>query len=101
VMNATITELDPPNLLQTDGDAHGVLRWELRPEAGGTSLTFSSTLELPGEDQKTMNLAGWDIHLEHLADALEGRKVDWPNWTRDHRPRWAELHDAYKAKLAG
>jgi uncharacterized protein YndB with AHSA1/START domain len=101
VMNAKITELDPPNVLVTDGDVHGVLRWELRAEGEGTALIFSSTLELPDEDQRTMNLAGWHIHLEHLADALEGREVDWPNWTRDHRPRWDELHEAYKAKLAG
>jgi hypothetical protein len=99
-MNARISELDPPNLLETDGDNHGVLCWELRPQGEGTALTFSSTLELPDRKQQTMNLAGWDIHLEHLAAALEGRRVDWPNWGRDHRPRWAEIEAAYKAKLA-
>src|SRR5436853_345373 len=32
VMHATITRLDPPRLLETSGDIHGVLRWELRPD---------------------------------------------------------------------
>jgi len=40
VMNATITQFEPPRLLEYAGDRHGVLRWELREEASGCILTF-------------------------------------------------------------
>jgi uncharacterized protein YndB with AHSA1/START domain len=96
VMHATITRLDPPNLLETSGDLHGVLRWELRPDAGGTELTFSSTVELP-EEYRSKTLAGWHSHLDFLVYALEGRAVDWPNWPRD---RWERHHDRYAERLA-
>src|SRR5947209_12849637 len=43
-MDARITELDPPNVLELAGEPHGVLRFELRPHEGGTALTFTSTL---------------------------------------------------------
>jgi uncharacterized protein YndB with AHSA1/START domain len=109
VMNATITELDAPTLLETDGDIHGVLRWQLQPgESGGTDLSFSSTLEFSEEflaerklpkDMRSSLLAGWHIHLDHLADALEGGRVEWPNWTRDHRPQWAVYEERYSAML--
>lgn len=32
VMHATITRLDPPRLIEYEGDVHGLLRWELREE---------------------------------------------------------------------
>jgi uncharacterized protein YndB with AHSA1/START domain len=86
-MIATITRLDPPRLLETDGDMHGVLRWELEPDGDGTRLTFSSTLELP-EEFRTKVLAGWHWHLDALAGALEGGTadlVDLPGWEDVHR----------------
>jgi uncharacterized protein YndB with AHSA1/START domain len=94
VMDAVITRLEPPRLLETVGEPHGTLRWELRPEAGGTTLTFSSTLELP-EEYRTMVLAGWHYHLDALAESLAGRSVDLV-----HLPnaRWEEIHDGYKAR---
>jgi hypothetical protein len=78
VMDATITVLDPPRVLEIAGDPHGTLRFEL------------ADVVLPG----------WHIHLEHLADALAGRPVDWPRWDRDHRPRWEQLRDEYAARAA-
>jgi uncharacterized protein YndB with AHSA1/START domain len=97
VMNGTITALDPPRLLEIDSDIHGVLRWELAPEGDATRLvlTVSAT---PPDDAVGLVRAGWHIHLEHLADALDGRPVDWPRWSREHRPRWQEIHDAYAAQ---
>jgi len=89
VMHATITRLDPPRLLETDGDMHGVLRWELEPEGDGTRLTFSSTHELP-EDFRTKVLAGWHWHLDALAAALEGGQADLVEL-----PGWQDVHDAY------
>jgi uncharacterized protein YndB with AHSA1/START domain len=93
-MHAVITALDPPHLLETSGDAHGVLRWELRPDGGGTELTFSSTLDLP-EEYRTMTIAGWHVHLGALADALAGRSTDLVNL-----PGWPPVHEAYVAKYA-
>jgi uncharacterized protein YndB with AHSA1/START domain len=94
-VHGTITRLRPPNLLETSGDLHGVLRWELRPEAGGTLLTFTSTLDLP-EEFRTRTVAGWHFHLDALAEALDGREVDLVN----PEGRWAPIHERYLAKLA-
>lgn len=91
-MHATITRLEPPYLLETSGDAHGVLRWELRSDdAGGTVLSFSSTVDVP-EEFRTQTLAGWHYHLDALAAHLAGRPVeltDLPN------QRWHRIHAGY------
>ncbi len=92
VMHATITGLDPPRLLELTGDLHGVLRWELRPEPGGTLLTFSSTLDLPAA-YRTKVLAGWHWHLDALAGALDGRPADLAGVTG-----WDQVHAGYLAK---
>lgn len=92
-MHATITRLEPPHVLETSGDMHGVLRWELRPEDGGTLLTFSSTLELP-EEFRTKVLAGWHMHLDCLAEALEGGRADLVNISG----RWEPIHERYLAR---
>jgi uncharacterized protein YndB with AHSA1/START domain len=96
VMNGTITALEPPRLLEIESDIHGLLRWELASEDRATRLVFTVSVPAPN-DAVTLVRAGWHIHLEHLADALDGRPVDWPRWDADHRPRWQELHDAYAA----
>jgi uncharacterized protein YndB with AHSA1/START domain len=96
VMHATITRLEPPNLLEMRGDLHGVLRWELHPGGNGTVLTFSSTLDLP-EEYRTVVLAGWHYHLDALAEALDGRPIDIVNLPNDH---WEQVHERYAARLA-
>ena len=90
-MHATITRLQPPHLLETRGDAHGVLRWALQPDGAGTLLTFTSTLDLP-EEYRTRVLAGWHYHLDALATALDGGTVDLV-----HLPnaRWEAIHLDY------
>ena len=90
-MHATITRLEPPWLLETDGDMHGVLRWELERDGDGTVLTFSSTLELP-EEFRTKVLAGWHWHLDALAGALDGGTADLVDL-----PGWDTVHDRYVA----
>ena len=96
-MHATITRFEPPNVLETSGDIHGVLRWELRPDGeGSTVLTFSSTLELP-EEYTSRVLAGWHYHLDALAEALEGRSVDLVHLPND---RWERIHGRYAARPA-
>ncbi len=93
VMHATITALDPPRLLELTGGLHGVLRWELQPEPGGTLLTFSSTLDLPAE-YRTKVLAGWHWHLDALAGALDGKQADLAGNTG-----WDQIHARYLAHM--
>jgi uncharacterized protein YndB with AHSA1/START domain len=88
-MHATITGLDPPRLLETTGDLHGVLRWDLRPDGSGTLLAFSSTHELPGEF-RTRVLAGWHWHLDALAGFLDGTSADLV-----HVTGWDGVHQRY------
>ena len=92
VMDATITELDPPRLLETDSSAHGRLRWELEPEDGGCRLTLTVTVDAP--EHLTKALAGWHLHLDLLESRLDGaRAVDWEHddWMSD----WERLHERY------
>ena len=97
-MDATVTELDAPRVLEISGDPHGTLRFELAADGSGTALVFTVTHAT--EEGTDVVLPGWHIHLEHLADALDGRPVDWARWDRDHRPRWQELQAAYAARTS-
>ena len=94
VARGAITRLEPPRLLETATDIHGVLRWQLRPEGAGCALTFSVAVELPARMVPIVR-AGWHIHLDHLADALDGHPVNWPTWRRDYWGRWEELRAEY------
>ncbi|MDQ3934384.1 MAG: SRPBCC domain-containing protein [Actinomycetota bacterium] len=86
-MHATIARLEPGRLLELEGDIHGTLRWELEPGPGeGTTLRFSSTLELP-EEFRTKVVAGWHWHLDALEAVLAGGSADLeelPGWDRIH-----------------
>lgn len=88
-MDARITELDPPRLLEIRGEPHGVLRFELDGEGERTRLTFTSTLALP-EEFRTKVLAGWHFHLDALATALDGGSTDL-----EHVVGWEPIHDSY------
>src|SRR5215208_1447134 len=94
VMHATITRLDPPRLIEYEGDIHGLLRWELREDGDGCVLSFTNVTPAP-EEFRLKVLAGWHIHLDHLEDALAGRPVDRSRWDAEHRPTWQEHHDRY------
>jgi len=95
VMHATITQLEPPRLLEVDGDLHGVLRWELEPTgADETVLRFSSTVELPDEHAASA-LAGWHWHLDALAEALDGHPANLGSVD----PAWESLHKRYLAQI--
>jgi uncharacterized protein YndB with AHSA1/START domain len=91
-MHAVIISLDPGRLLETRGDAHGILRWELTPEPGGTRLEFSSTLDLPDEF-RTRILAGWHFHLGALDHVLGGATADLVEI-----PEWNAIHERYVAR---
>jgi uncharacterized protein YndB with AHSA1/START domain len=94
VMTAAITRFDPPRLLEYEGDVHGRLRWELRPDGDGCVLTLTNETSAPPEHLVKV-LAGWHVHLDFLEDALAGHPVDWPNWPRD---RWQVHADRYAAR---
>jgi uncharacterized protein YndB with AHSA1/START domain len=97
-MHGTITALDPPRLIEIQGDIHGVLRFELEPAGdGATLLRFSSTLDLPDEFRMKV-LAGWHTHLDALATVLDGGGVDLENIVEEG---WEEAHAAYVARDGG
>ncbi|HEY6638488.1 MAG TPA: SRPBCC family protein [Solirubrobacterales bacterium] len=105
-MRATITELDPPRLLEWSGGPPGhpaaACRWELRPEAHGCVLRFSSRVPVDEIDRKgaadpehwspPSMLAGWHVHLGYLEDVLDGRSVDLASPAMD---AFYELYESY------
>lgn len=99
VANGRVSAVDPPRLLELDTEPHGVLRWELRADGDATALTLTVSVPAPNAGVD-MARSGWHIHLEHLADALDGRPVDWPAWSPEHRARFDEIHAAYAASGA-
>jgi uncharacterized protein YndB with AHSA1/START domain len=96
IATGTVARLDPPRVVEYATDLHGLLRFELAPDgAAGTRLTL--TVEHPDlAEHLDLVLPGWHIHLDHLAEALDGRPVDWARWDTEHRPRWEELHERYR-----
>ena len=95
VATGTVTAYDPPTVLQLDLDPHGRVRFELADDGAGSSLAFSAALPAPIE-RPALLLAGWHLHLDYLAQALDGTEVDWPAW--DPARDWQPLHDAYAAR---
>ncbi|MBC3841615.1 hypothetical protein GXW82_19130 [Streptacidiphilus sp. 4-A2] len=96
----TVSRYDPPTLVEYDTDAHGRIRFELQDEGGGTALALEVTLPAPVEDLAS-RLAGWHLHLDYLADALDGDPADWSNWDLDRVERWQPLDDWYRARYGG
>ncbi len=97
IARGTVSTVDPPRELALDTDIHGILHWLLEPAGDGTRLTFTATVDLP-EEFKTKVMAGWHVHLDFLADALDGRPIDdWDNWPRD---RWDAIHERYMQKVS-
>jgi uncharacterized protein YndB with AHSA1/START domain len=101
VARGTVTSFDPPRVLELDTDTHGILRWELEPDDGGSRLVFTASYPPKDDETRLSLLAGWHIHLDHLSEALAGSPQDWPRWMDEQLPRWQEHHDRYAARLAG
>jgi uncharacterized protein YndB with AHSA1/START domain len=78
---------DPPSLLalRWGGDE---LRFELRPEGGGTLLTFVNTFDELGRAAR--DAAGWHACLDVLAHHLDGRQAPW-----NPGERWSQVHPSY------
>jgi uncharacterized protein YndB with AHSA1/START domain len=87
-VRGTITQLDPPNLIEWESEQMGLMRWELRGAGAGCALTFTNTIELPDGYPPAQTLAGWHIHLDHLDVMLAGGEIDWPNWTDKYMDQW-------------
>ncbi|MQA12517.1 MAG: hypothetical protein GEU98_29150 [Pseudonocardiaceae bacterium] len=97
VVHGTVTEVDPPKVLEYQTDVHGLLRWELREDGEHTVLTLTGTLQA-SEVITMMQLAGWHWHLDALAGALDGRPPDWSRWMPDGLAEWATIHFGYVTK---
>ena len=94
VAHGTVTAHEPPSLLEVDTDSHELLRWQLEEDGEGTRLVFTASLAAPF-DRLLENLSGWHIHLDHLAEALDGRPQVWPAWQAEQAPRWRAIHARY------
>ena len=92
VMEATITKLEPPRLLETDSESHGRLRWELAADGAGCRLTLIVTMDAP--EHLTKAAAGWHLHLDLMESRLDGATpVNWDedDWMSD----WERIHERY------
>jgi uncharacterized protein YndB with AHSA1/START domain len=99
-MKATIVRLEPPYLLETRGEPHGLLRWELRSDGpDSTVLSFVNSVNMAGgevpDKYRTGARTGWHYHLDALAEYLRGGGLslaDLPN------EQWYEIHARYAAQ---
>jgi uncharacterized protein YndB with AHSA1/START domain len=96
----TVTAIDPPRVLELDTDTDGILRWELHEDGAACRLVFTASYPEKNAETRVGLLSGWHIHLDHLADALDGRAQDWSRWMDEQKPRWQEHHDRYAARVA-
>jgi uncharacterized protein YndB with AHSA1/START domain len=100
VARGTVSRFEPPRVLEVDTDAHGAWCWELEADGDATTLIFTATVPTADRDSRLSVLAGWHIHLDHLAEALEGHAQDWPRWMQDQLPHWQKHYDRYAARYA-
>lgn len=80
VIDSTLTEFEPPRLLEyswSSGDEPArPLRWELEPQGSGTRLTL--TVHTPAGEDAAKACAGFEGHLDMLAGALEDVPIRFP-----------------------
>ena len=63
-----------------------ILRFELRPDGGGTVLVFRDTITEVGKGAR--DTAGWHVCIDRLESALDGTSPDG-------NPDWKVLNDRY------
>ncbi|WP_189716347.1 SRPBCC domain-containing protein [Streptomyces chryseus] len=85
VAEGTVTAWDLEHVAEYTVAGHGRVRFHLAPAGttNGTVLRFTNEVPRAGEQDRLSRLAGWHQHLEHLAEALEGRPRDASAWTPD------------------
>ena len=95
VNRGEITAIDPPRLLahtwDSQGAAHGHLRWELSRDPEGCQLVLVHALA--ERDHVAMIAAGWHGHLDMLELVLAHLPAHW-SWRR-----WEELRAAYTVRF--
>ena len=67
-----------------------VLRWELRADGSGCTLTFTDTIETQGKAAR--DAAGWHVCLEALAARLAGTEPPPAG-------RWTQVHPGYVTRF--
>jgi uncharacterized protein YndB with AHSA1/START domain len=91
-----IVALDEGRSIEITNSDHGVLLWTVEPVDRGTRLTMINRVR-PGEQRHvTMSLGGWHVHLDHLADTLDGGHIDWTRWYPEHFSEWETVHAEYR-----
>jgi uncharacterized protein YndB with AHSA1/START domain len=93
-MHATITEIREHRLLEVRGEPHGTLRFELRADGDATVLVLQCTSPVPPEHRSSVR-AGWHMHLDALATALDGGATDLAH----PEAAWEPIHARYAAAV--
>lgn len=95
-VESTVTEFDPPRLIEYSwsrpGERDRPLRWETVAAPRGTLLSL--TLTIPDDEDIARSCAGWEAHLEMLAAAMEGVPIRFPF------ERFKAAREVYRALLA-
>jgi uncharacterized protein YndB with AHSA1/START domain len=84
---------DPPTLLEFRWGAD-VIRFEIKPHAGGAGCTFVLTDAFDELGKAARDSAGWHTCIDALEHHLDGTT---PPWTS--RERWNEVHAGYVEKF--
>ena len=95
-LDGEILAIDEGRSIQFSNSDHGLLRWEVTPTPSGTRLRFTAQTTPAEERFVAMSLAGWHIHLDHLAQVLAGGTIDWSTWYAEYEPAWTALHEHYR-----
>ncbi len=95
VIDSTVTEFDPPAVLEyswsSPGEPDRPIRFELAPIAGGTRLVLC--LAVPDTEDMARSCAGWEAHLMMLLAALEGVPIKFPF------ERFQQTRDIYRTMV--
>jgi uncharacterized protein YndB with AHSA1/START domain len=97
IIDSTVTEFDPPRLLEyswsSPGEPERPVRYELEPlpeERTRLILTLTS----PADEDVARSCAGWEAHLMMLLAAIEGVPIKFPF------ERFQSTRQAYNQLLA-
>jgi uncharacterized protein YndB with AHSA1/START domain len=101
VLSGSVRAVDPPRLLEytwtTETGHEEPVRWELYPEADGTRLVLTHTLQRPAapigsldvQNLAAGSLAGWHGQIDRLALLLAGQPSAYS------LAEWADLYVRY------
>ena len=79
---------DPPSVLEFRWGNDETLRFDLRPDGEGTTLTFVNTFDEVGKAAR--DAAGWHSCLDLLGHHLAGQQAPWTP-----SERWQQVHRSY------